>query len=483
MRKHSVSDIDNEEDSRENGRKNVKYKKGNDGRFLAIPDDVIGVISSFGVQRELEQINRYFRGLLTSMPYAFPRKDIYFYDRGRNNLKKLVDVRCRTDVKSLTLTNPNLTDANVRSLSYFSSLKTLYIVSPPPYNYVPMNITGQDAFDQLPMTLEELYLNDTGDITDKSIADLQHLRNLKILKIKGSKLVTGVTFRQLPTSLTKLVLRDLSHFTDSNVGNLRHSTNLKILVLEGNESISGITFNQLPESLEELQLRNLAVDFGDAGIANLQHLINLKSLSVGGNDLMGNVQLTTGSTFDKLPKNLESLRLVGANHLVDTGIQGLCHLTNLKELRIEWNEQITGTTFNHLPTSLEILELIELRDLADAGMWALCHLTNLKRLIIEGSNLVQLSRLTDAGIGALCHLTNLNILSIKESELITGITFDLLPTSLKILRLFYMEVLTDAGIRNLQHLTKLKKISVKGCRFVTESAFVWLPETLAVLRY
>lgn len=449
------NDVDDDNNSNSNNNNNGPRRL----TFLDLPEDVITIITSFGVEREFMQINRQSRGIVGRFPLNLPRL-LVFSDHSLYDLKELVENECTSMVTSLVLRNSQLTDEKMLMLSKFIVLKTLSI------SFLT-NIT-QVSFRSLPSVLRELKIVKSF-LGDTSIANLHHLKMLRKLDITECNSVTGSTFNLLPNSLEELSITGFNILTDTGIGNLHSLGALKILKIDNTSGVTGASFSQLPESLEVLFLRK-CTGLTDENLAGLRHLVKLKSLTVESSSIVG-------STFDQLPTGLETLNLIKCHFIVDASVALLKFLVNLRSLTIT-DSSITGSEFNQLPISLESLTVTACDTIvADADMATIGRLKNLTYLYlsrIPTSRLTWLNSLplsltalylhsmviTDIEVGMLSRLQSLRILSIQWNDLITGATFAQLPISLEELNFEQSTNIIGINIMQLQRLINLRKLTL-----------------------
>jgi hypothetical protein len=214
--------------------------------------------------------------------------------------------------------------------------------------------------------IEMMNLAWCSNITDASLANLQHFAALQSLNLFGCYNITdaGLLNLQQFTALQYLNLGGCKNITDTGLVNLQHLTALQYLNLAWCSNIN-------------------------AGLVNLQHLTALQSLS-----------------------------LTGCKNITDAGLAHLQHLTALQSLELARCSNITDAGLAHLQyfAALQSLNLFECYTITDAGLAHLQHLTALQSL-----NLERCHNITDAGLAHLHRLAALQSLNLEKCYNITDV--------------------------------------------------------------
>jgi WD40 repeat protein/Leucine-rich repeat (LRR) protein len=208
--------------------------------------------------------------------------------------------------------------------------------------------------------LERLDVMGPTQVTDKGLAHLGRLKNLKELSIQCPyATAAGLEALRFLGQLEKLVIQ--ARITDPGLAPLWQLVKLKVLVLANND-IRGPGLEQL-KYLQELEILDLSNNLlTNSGLDQLPPLAKLERLIVSNNDL-GDAGLRP---LGKLA-TLKSLVLTN-NGITDAGLEQLSGLANLESLEIRRN-RITGSGLAHLK-ELGQLTGINLRDnpLADVAL-------------------------------------------------------------------------------------------------------------------
>ncbi len=141
----------------------------------------------------------------------------------------------------------NLTNEGIKNLP--ANIKTLTL------RRLQKSFMMEEAFKNLPQTLERLYLHQAWSLSDKALENLPI--NLKELQITEGTLLTNQGIKNLPENLRILTLFWCNGFTDEGFKNL--PKNLEKLVIQGSEvpilTEEGIKNNLPKEILSSIKLR------------------------------------------------------------------------------------------------------------------------------------------------------------------------------------------------------------------------------------
>ncbi len=278
------------------------------------------------------------------------------------------------------------------------------------------------------------------DVTDAILKDLKEFKSLKTLRLNGAA-VTDAGMADLIEimSLESLVL-NRTQITDLGLKSLQGLKNLQGLYLEDTGvSDAGLKGIKDLESLQTLVLTHTRVT--DVGLKELAGLKKLRTLSISG------AQVTDAGLKELTAlQSLETLDLSEPRGL-DAGLKELAELRSLKTL-ILIGPQWTDAALKHLKElpGLQTLSMSE-TDITNEGLINLKKLPGLRTLHLSGmlvsdgglkelaglKNLqrLALSRLavTDAGLPNLIQLINLQTLVISDTN-VTDAGIELLKTAL-----------------------------------------------------
>lgn len=238
---------------------------------------------------------------------------------------------------------------------------------PPSFLDISRNVMGRIASFGAEDEIDSLNLHNT------SSSSIGHPSRL--FSDHGKYKISDLIEKGCEPDVKRLILLN-SELTDADIALLTDFPAIQMLSILNlsdvvNQNVTGSTFDQLPKSLETLILgEDLNID--DAGIGKLGHLTKLVSLSISHAD---NV---TGSTFDLLPKSLTSLTLQYCPYVNDAGIKKLKLLPNLKELTVSHDDRITPFAFDEFPDRLERLTINNCSMITDSNINVI--MTTLQRL-------------------------------------------------------------------------------------------------------
>ena len=188
--------------------------------------------------------------------------------------------------------------------------------------------------------------------------------------------------------VTSLDLRGRTELTNEGLASLKGFSELKVLRLGGgnfynNDGLAHVA--QLPK-LEELAVNEGGGQITDAGFS---HLAGLKSLK----------KVTFGAWSSVLGKGLEGLTGLETLDIAyaiadDTSLASIGKLTNLQNLRLDYNEKITDAGLMQLKglTNLRYLGLVNVTQVTDKGLESLHGLKSLIALSLQGT------KVSDQGI-------------------------------------------------------------------------------------
>jgi len=179
----------------------------------------------------------------------------------------------------------------------------------------------------------------SGDDADRIDSQLKHLKYLRCLEFRGSRLTAvGLTSLRDLTMLKQLRFSG-AHIDDQGLSNMKDLPQLRELSFYGSQGIT------------------------DKGLAHLTGLKNLKHLRIYREDTLKrpkpNEQLITDAGLKNLIglRELEYLDLMG-QRITDAGLECLMGLTKLKELYLS-GDGITDAGIEHLK-SLSSLQQVDL---------------------------------------------------------------------------------------------------------------------------
>ncbi len=293
--------------------------------------------------------------------------------------------------------------------------------------YVPLpEPSGDGLFPPRWDNLEKLDLRST-TVTDKFLASVKHLKNLKSLRLCYANL-DDTRLHQL-SGLKNLTHVDLSH------GRIDVQVMKDLIELKQLRDLD-LSMNRLAEpevrvlgDIKQLEGLNLAkTTLTDLGVSHIASLEKLRRLDLFWNEITDSGIKEIGNI-----KNLESLRLA-RTHITDKALDQLVPLEKLTEL------DLTGT------------------DITDDGLKTLRMFPHLVRFSISGPYM------TDAGLKELGKLTQLEHLTLSG----TRITDDGLKNLKSLVRLEHLEIDatrgTKRGLRELAGLSALRELNLDATR-------------------
>lgn len=262
--------------------------------------------------------------------------------------------------------------------------------------------------------LEELYLGSCSEITDNGFKNLISNMNLRKLYIYGCDKLTdaAMVIASKMVSLEYLDIRKYIGITDDGIEKISILSNLATLCLPKN--ISGV------------------------------HLTKFRALT---NLDLGECQNVFDSDLEKMGNSLHTLKILYLTRSPHVGYQGLIHLSFLRELYLNYCEQLMDNDIQALSTfhSLNVLHLSGCMNLTGACLETLCmlplHTLHLKKcvfiacvdmkILAKCGTLYELSigenkDLNDENICDLCVLKQIRILLIGCEKCITDEGIELL---------------------------------------------------------
>jgi hypothetical protein len=190
-------------------------------------------------------------------------------------------------------------------------------------------------------TVDEMEI-DADRLTDAGLASIAKLRNLKVLHLVGTSMMTDEGLKALATLPKLRHLRLSGPFTDKGLAYLAAAPSLKVMWLE----TPSATEKGLRELTQIKTLERLTIPWLDLitprSVAFLHAMTNLKALGVGdaSNSDAGVAALASLS-------NLEVLALKGGPALTDSGLKPLATMPKLRALEI-YHSRITEQGVAHL---------------------------------------------------------------------------------------------------------------------------------------
>lgn len=219
-------------------------------------------------------------------------------------------------------------------------------------------------------------------LTDAGLASIAKLRNLEVLHLEGTAMMTDEGLKALATLPKLRHLRLSGPFTDRGVKDLASLPSLKVLWLESpNVSEEALGHLAQSKSLERLCVPWLD-RITDRAMAHLQSMPNLKALGVG-DAWSPDAGVATLASLT----NLEVLALKGGSTLTDKGLTPLAGMPRLRALQI-YDSRITDQGLTNLAQcktldSIEIQSAVPISEQAKASLKA--ALPNVQRLDVTQS--------------------------------------------------------------------------------------------------
>ncbi len=209
---------------------------------------------------------------------------------------------------------PNLTNEGIKNLP--TNLKVLTLRD------CLTSFMMEEAFKNLPQTLERLYLHQAWSLGDEALENLPI--NLKELHLTRCYLLTNQGIKNLPANLERLVLYDCLLKKDELEG---LPQTLKTLRLTGKFSLEDEQTKNLPKNLDKLEL--IGCDLTDESLKHLPKDLRMLNL-FWCNGL-------TDEGFKNLPKNLKKLAIHGKKspELTQEGIKNNLPTEVLTSIKLE----------------------------------------------------------------------------------------------------------------------------------------------------
>jgi Leucine-rich repeat (LRR) protein len=281
-------------------------------------------------------------------------------DQGLNHLSKIkslellrINTKAGTDeglaalaqlpnLKKLSLTCPKITDKGLSKIANMKNLQKLSL-SVSRYDYPELTfITISDLGCLNEMTnLKSLVL--TGVIQDGSGLNISQLRNLEKLSISCKS-----SFEKRGKSVFPIY----QSFTDKDLACLANLKNLRSLILHGSESITDKGLVHLKDLTKLKTLHLDEASLTGQGLIHLQNLTNLQSLYLAG------TSLDQGLAYIKNLKKLNELCISG--DFTEKGIQHLKELKSLQTLYLHPDYGIPNRAIRDLKNSLPYLSRFQL---------------------------------------------------------------------------------------------------------------------------
>ena len=392
----------------------------------------------------------------------------------------LVHLANLKSLKYLFLWGENFSDAGLEHLKNVPSLKILNIMNLPITDAGVQHLSGHGR-------LENLSLYNT-EVTDRGLLYLKSIPSLKKLDLGKRHFdfenppITdaGMVHLAQIKSLEFLVLPPIG-ITDKGLATISNLKNLKHLWVCGSD-ISPLTDTALQhvsklQSLEFLLISGTG--FTDAGMDDLAKLTNLRELNLSYDNSITNEGLAKLKTL----KSLERLTLDSKN----ITISGLSHLNALKDISFLFARGIkqdnSGLDISGL-TKLEELWLtlkwsrkngVSVHDaICDEDLACLKNLKNLRFLSISGQ---KSAMITDAGIAHLRYLTNFTHLTIG-SPYLTDKSLSYLANMKTLNSLTITGNFTDQGLRHLEGLKALGLLRITSQNAIKRGAVMRLRKKL-----
>ena len=380
-------------------------------------------------------------------------------------MAQLLNLPMRQHLRTLTLDNMKLTEAEIAPLYEFSGLQSLQLVVVRGRTFQNLSRlttlrslttwncewVNSDVLMQIGSLarLEHLTLNCCDQITDDGLRHLSSLVDLQSLGLTDLTVISEIGLRHLST-LTNLETLTLAYnpVTDAMCKEIaeHHAERLQVLDLDASSLGEGVITDVGLAHLAKLsKLRRLKLgfhhSFTPAGlVAGLGNLTNLESLSL--ESVEGCVNGESLKGLSKLVM-LRKLNLDSCSDFDDEAAAALVHLTALAHLNIA--KTMIRRGLSHLSSSthpnLTYLDMSYSEKLDDSGLREITKLCNLTALHLFRC---PKGRLTTKGTRALLELPNLEMLDARECPISKDVS--------KILRSRIKDMREDLGIAN-KHYT------------------------------
>lgn len=381
-------------------------------------------------------------GLKYSLPKLTKLEELALYS-GRMNDAGLEYLAAMPKLAYLSLRSGNFTDDALAHVRKCSSLRVIDLMHLPITDVGLQHLSGHRK-------LESLLLYNT-EVTDRGLVYLKSLSSLKKLNVrkrsqKNQITNAGMVHLAQINSLERLELP--GGITDKGIAHVANLKNLKHLWGSGTTDIALQHISKL-QSLEYLHTGSTG--YTNAGMSHLAKLTNLKTLKLTADSITdeGLAKLKTLKSLERLSLRCENITISGLSHL-----NVLKNLSNLQLQNIKQNN--SGLDISGL-TKLEELILRVDAPIHDEDLVCLAKLKNLKLLVIGGG--LKSSEVSDAGIAHLKDLPNMRELHCRSPYLTDKSLFYLANmktlTSLTITGNF-----TDAGLKFLENLPALRSLEL-----------------------
>jgi hypothetical protein len=191
-------------------------------------------------------------------------------------------------------------------------------------------------------------------LTDAGLASIAKMRNLQVLHLDGTPMMTDEGLKVLATLPKLRHLRLSGLFTDKGLAHLAAAPSLKVMWLETPRATEeGLHHLARIQSLERLCVPWLD-QITDRSMAHLQSMPKLKALGVG-DAWRADAGIAALATL----ANLEVLALKGGPALTDDGLKPLASMPKLRALQV-YNSRITEKGLASL-ARCKMLDSIEIR--------------------------------------------------------------------------------------------------------------------------
>jgi hypothetical protein len=282
--------------------------------------------------------------------------------------------------------------------------------------HLPDNTTDKSVMilcDGCPQ-LESLDLTYTKKLTNKAMASIGRLKQLRVLHIRNTPSITDEGVGELSglSHLESLKLDGCKKLTDASAPAIAQLKNLRILDLSSTQ-VSDVGITQL-SALPKLEVLTLfQVGLTDEGVSAIAKLRNLRVLTLGGCSDAGFTGKTLGD-LSVLPR-FRSLYLGGCGSLTYESMPAIAALKELRSLNLG-GTGIIDESLGELAAlnKLESLDLSDCNHLTDKAIGAIIQLKSLKALDLDNCEF------TDAGVERLSALRKLESLTLCMCRKLTG---------------------------------------------------------------
>lgn len=319
------------------------------------------------------------------------------------------------------------------------------------------SVTTVTEFPTEPFQVEAVMLGRSADFVPAELAYLQHLPNLKVLRLSGMRIIDRAVARLAGLKSVQDLHIEACPISPSGWAYLAKMENVRRLTFTNQPITDSVLaqWNGFP-NLESLNLANQPVT--DAGLKHVGALRSLRVLNLS--------QTKVGDAGLQHLRDLKQLTelTLGFTRVTDAGLANLASLENLATLDL-WATAVTGTGLEPLASLQQLTKLwMGQSKLTDEGCAAIGMLPSLQSLNVSTTGI------SEAGLRRLQNAANLRELRLTNTSTTdTGLavlhtwgqleTLDLTTT-----------LISDNGVKALLSIPNLKYLKLTWARVTDRTA-------------